>query len=323
MSGMPWDFNKGDTPRRVKDTGVVKIYMIMVLMYVIICAIRPGYFSISYVISQLVLGSFLGITAMGQTMVILTGGIDLSVAWMMNFAAVMLSQMNTQAGILPTVLLILSISAVIGCANGFLISCLKIPALIVTLAMNNILRTLTLVYCKGTPKGEVPAIFLFMGKGTILGVRAMIWVWMFFALAVLLLLRKTTFGRKIYAVGNNVTASYLSGINSGLVLIRVYIMSAVFSAIAGMMLVGMTSLAYLGMGDAYQMNSVAAVVIGGTSIAGGRGGYAGTVAGTIIIMLIEALLTALNVPGAIKQIINGAVIVSVLLMYDRGKGVRG
>jgi ribose transport system permease protein len=294
----------------------------MIAMYVVVCLIRPGYFSLNYVASQFVLGSFLGIAAMGQTAVILTGGIDLSVAWMMNLAAVMLSQMNHQFGVFLTVVSIIGLSALVGCVNGFGVSYLKIPALIVTLAMNNILRTLTLVYCKGTPKGTVPDVFLFLGKGTILGVRSMIWLWVTLSALIIIYLRKTTFGRKIYAVGNSVEASDLSGINSKMIFIGVYVISSVFASVAGMTLVGMTSLAYLGMGDAYQMNTVAAVVIGGTAITGGRGGYSGTIAGTMIMMLIEALLTALNVPGAVKQIIGGMVIISVLLVYGRNKDLR-
>jgi ribose transport system permease protein len=161
-----------------------------------------------------------------------------------------------------------------------------------------------------------------MGKGRLSGIRTMVWVWLILSVILIIYLRKTTIGRKIYAVGNNVQASNLSGINSKLVLIGVYILSSIFSAVAGMMLVGMTSLAYLGMGDAYQMNTVAAVVIGGTAITGGKGGYAGTIAGAMIMMMIEALLTALNVPGAVKQIIGGMVIISVLLVYGRNKGLR-
>jgi ribose transport system permease protein len=304
------------------NLSVVKSYLVMIAMYAIVCLIRPGYFTPTYVVSQLVLGSFLGIAAMGQTAVILTGGIDLSVAWMMNLAAVMLSQMNNRLGVSLTVVVIIAVSALVGCMNGLGVSYLKIPALIVTLAMNNILRTVTLIYCKGTPKGVVPDIFLFLGKETILGVRAMVWVWMILAAAVIAYLRKTTFGRRIYAVGSNVEASDLSGINSKTVMIGVYALSSVFASVAGMTLVGMTSLAYLGMGDAYQMNTVAAVVIGGTAITGGKGGYGGTIAGSMIMMLIEALLTALNVPGAVKQIIGGIVIILVLLMYGRNKELR-
>ncbi|MGE4484948.1 MAG: ABC transporter permease [Oscillospiraceae bacterium] len=308
--------------KAILKSNVVKVYLVMILMYIVICCIKPGYFSWTYMMGQLVLGAFLGITAMGQTTVILTGGIDLSVAWMMNLSACMLTQITSKAGPAQAIIFILLTGVFVGFFNGLGVSLLKIPPMIMTLAMNLILRSVTLVYCKGTPKGSVPDFLAFLGKGRFLNIRAMIFVWAILAIIILLVLKKTVFGRSIYAVGNNASASDLSGIKSGVVLTGAYTLSALFAAISGIMLVSMTSLAYLGMGDAYQMDSVAAVVIGGTAITGGKGGYAGTIAGTMIMMFIEALLVALNMPGAGKQIVNGVVIIAVLLMYARGKSVR-
>ena len=313
---------KQNVLQKLWKSNLFKVYLIMVLLYIVVCILKPGYFSWTYVMGQMVLGTFLGITAMGQTTVILTGGIDLSVAWMMNLGACMLTQMTSKPGPAQAIISVLAVGLLVGLANGFGIAFLKIPPMIMTLAMNLILRSVTLVFCQGTPKGTVPDFLSFLGKERFLGVRAMIYVWIVLAIITLLVLKKTTFGRSIYAVGNNIPASDLSGIRSKFVLTGAYTMSAVFAAISGMMLVSMTSLAYLGMGDAYQMDSVAAVVIGGTAITGGRGGYAGTIAGAMIIMFIEALLVALNMPGAGKQIVNGAVIIAVLLMYGRGKALR-
>jgi ribose transport system permease protein len=155
----------------------------------------------------------------------------------------------------------------------------------------------------------------------ILGIPNPVWVWIAVGAATVFLLRRTVFGRAIYAIGNRETAAYLSGIRTQRVVLAVFAISGALAAFAGALLAGYSTKAYQGMGDPYLLPSIAAVVLGGTSILGGRGTYLGTVAGVILITLLQSILSVEQIPEAYRQLIFGAVIVAMLLLYGRGAKV--
>jgi ribose transport system permease protein len=318
-----------NTINKIRDNNVLSIYLTGVFLYIISGILQPNYFSLASIFQLLALASFLGIIAMGQTLVILTGGLDLSVAYCLNIGAVVMTRTAAQCGASFAVLLVFLIALLIGLINGIGIAVLNISPLIMTLAMNSILNSAVLVYTGGTPKGIVPQVVSFLGGGQLflnadrtLGIRIVILVWTVLSVVVIFMLKKTSYARKIYAVGTNRRAAWLSGINVNFIIISVYCLSSVFAVLAGLLLTGSSGLSYIGMGNYYQMLSIAAVVIGTTSINGGKGGYVGTIAGVLITFIITRLLTALHWTDSIRQIINGGIILMMLLLYGREKRIR-
>jgi ribose transport system permease protein len=271
----------------------------------------------------LVISSFLGIIAVGQTLVIISGGLDLSLAYTLNLGAVIMTQVSVDHGGLSALFIALAAGIIIGLLNGLGVAYLNISPIIMTLAMSSILKSVTYVYSDGNPKGSAPQFLRFFGTGSFLGIKMAVWFWVILSVFVILLLAKTTFGRKLYAIGTNANVSYLSGINNKRIIVMVYMLSGLFAVLAGMMSVGFYGRSFLGMGDTLLLPSLAAVVIGGTSIMGGRGGYAGTLAGAIMIYILMSILTVLDMNDAGRQIIYGLVILVVLFMYGREKSTRG
>jgi ribose transport system permease protein len=317
--------NTGDTGMTLKSfgkSGGWKIYFATLLLYIVSGLVQPHYFAFDHVMQLLVITSFLGILAMGQTLVVLSGGIDLSMAYTLNLGAVIMTQVATQHGSVTGLVLALGSGLLVGALNGLGVAYLRISPFIMTMAMNSILKSVTYVYTKGNPKGAAPEWLNYLGSGKIFGVRTALLVWILLTIAVVLLLTKTTFGRKLYAIGTNMNVSHLSGIHNNRMIVSVYMLSGLFAVMAGMISVGFYQQSFLGMGDTLLLPSLAAVVIGGTSIMGGRGGYLGTAAGAIIIYVLLSILTVLHINDAGRQIIYGCVILVVLFLYSRGKSFR-
>jgi ribose transport system permease protein len=315
----PTPIGSGSAVKPLWKSTILKTYLTMLSLYIVSGVIEPHFFSVDHVIQLLVIASFLGILAVGQTLVILTGGLDLSVAYMLNLGAVIMTQVTAEHGAVLGLPIMLAAGLVVGLLNGLGVAYLNISPIIMTLAMSSILKSVTYVYSNGNPKGNAPDWLRYIGTESFLGIRIALWFWVVLAVIVLLLLAKTTFGRKIYAMGTNPKVAFLSGVNNKRTLILVYMLSALFAVLAGMISVGFYGLSYLGMGDTLLLPSIAAVVIGGTSIMGGRGGYAGTIAGTVIIYLLLSILTVLHISDAGRQIIYGLVILIVLFLYGRAK----
>jgi ribose transport system permease protein len=308
---------------KLKASAVIKTFIAMFALYIFSIILAPNYLALDHINQTIALASFLGIIAIGQTLVILTGGLDLSIAYTMNFGAVILTQETLKLGGFPALIIALATGVIIGLFNGFFIAYIGISPMIMTLATNSILKSVTYVYTGGTPKGVASQWICFIGSGSIFGVRAAILFWALISVMVVILLLKTTFGRKVISIGNSYKTSYLSGINNNRVIMGVYALSGLFAVVAGIMLTGLSQgRAYLGMGDSFQIASIAAVVIGGTSIIGGKGGYVGTIAGAIIIYILNSILAVLNMADAGRQIIFGLVIFVVLLIYGREKKIR-
>lgn len=211
------------------------------------------------------------------------------------------------------------ISAVIGLINGFGVYFLKIPAMIMTLATGSAVWGIAYIYCNGAPKGKTSEILSFIANGKIGGIinRASL-IWMLLSVAVILVLKFTVFGRTVYAVGVNRESANYSGINVPATLIGIYVAASVLAGISGFILLGYTGTSYLSTGESYNMDSIAAVVVGGTSIMGGSGSYVGTIAGVGIMIIINSLMTVLNMAESGKQMVQGLIIIVLLvIVYGR------
>jgi len=302
-------------------------YLLIAALLAVAATRTPDFVSPSSLRSQLVLASYLATIAAGQTLVILTGGIDLSVAWNLNFSAILMTQTINASGdsgrIAWGVGLALAAAALVGFVNGLGVAFLRIPSLVMTLGMNAVLAGLTLVYTNGSPQGLAPGFAKRLAVGRLGGVvpYALLF-WAALAVAVIFLLRRTVFGRRLYAVGNNPRAAFLSGVPVRGVLVAAYTLCGLCAGLAGILLTGYSSQSYLGMGDRYVLQGIAAVVIGGTSILGGSGGYGGTIAGAITVVLLENTLQIVGIPTAGQQILYGLIVLLMLFVYGRGQRVR-
>ena len=214
--------------------------------------------------------------------------------------------------------------ATIGALNGVGIAVLGLPAVVMTLAMNGIMEGLTLGLSSGLTCAScasyAPPLIQAAVHHEILHVPAILFLWLIVIGVVSAVLSLTVFGRGTYSVGNNARASFLAGINVRATTIALYALSGLFSALAGIALVGFGGQAALGMGDPFLFQSIAAVVIGGVYILGGRGHYIGTVAGSISLVALISVLLAMNMPEYGRNIIYGVIILALLLLYGREAG---
>jgi ribose transport system permease protein len=287
--------------------------------------LHPGFASWSSLRVMLVVASFTGFVAAGQMLVVLVGGIDLSIPWVLNGAAVVLTTASLgQSSRLPmAIALALGVGALVGLANGMGVAWLGVPAVVMTLGMNGVLQGLTLGVSKGLTCAScgsyAPQPLRDLFSGRILGITAALFVWLGVALLMTVLLILTTFGRRVYAVGVNPRAAFLSGVGVRGVTVALYTLSGVFAALAGMMLVAYGGQPSLGLGDPYLFESIAAVVVGGVSILGGRGHYLGVVAGSITLVAVTTFLQAQRVPEYGRLMIYGLVILAILFAYGRDK----
>ena len=305
-----------------KIRSLLFVYGFLVVLLPVAQIISPGFASLSHMDNVLRQAAFLGIVAIGQTFVILTGGIDLSVASVITFSNIVSAQiMFGQDGNVPQAFAaVIAIGLAVGLLNGAGVLFFRISPMIMTLAMSGVLRGIALIYSKGAPKGEAAPFVQFLSNGKIGGViSALIVIWFVLSVITIIVLRKTIFGRSIYVIGTNELAAHYSGINIRLMIMAVYIAAALMSSFTGMLIVGYTKSSYISAGDPYTMNSIAAVVIGGTSIIGGTGGYAGTIAGSIIMVVIVSLLTIVRIPESGRLIVQGVLIILLVLLYSKQK----
>jgi len=302
---------------------VLAAYCAAVLLFVIGEWVHPGFASFGSVTSILLVASFVGLVAAGQCFVILIGGIDLSVPWVLNAAAILLvtASLGQDARAPYAIAVTLGMGAGAGIANGIGIVWLGVPAVVMTLAMNGIIEGLALGLSGGMTcaacASYAPPVVAAAVHDVWLGIPAALWLWLAVIAAVSFVLSLTRFGRATYAIGNNARAAYLAGINVNLTTVALYALSGLFSAMAGILLVGFGGQASLGMGTPYLFQSIAAVVIGGVSILGGRGSYLGAAAGAISLTALVSVLLALNMPDYGRSIIYGVVILALLLLYGR------
>ena len=274
-----------------------------------------------YLLQQLQVGSFLGIVAAGMMLVILLGHIDLSVPWTLTAAAMMATAVGGPWAIPAGI----GVGLAVGIVNGLGVAYLRVPSMIFTLGMNAVMRGLMVAHTGGfAPQTAATDLMQYLAVARIGGVIPVaLLVWLAVSVTVVVILTRTTLGRAIYAIGNRERAAYLSGINTNRVILIAFALSGAAAGLAGVLLAGYSTKAYQGMGDAYLLPAIAAVVIGGTNILGGRGRYLGTLAGVILIVLLNSVLSIMQMPEAGRQIIYGAVIIAMLLVYGREGRVSG
>lgn len=304
----------------IRERPIIPLLGLLVILIILSEAIRPGIVSPNWAGVMLRAAIPLAILAGCQTITMLTAGIDLSVGAVASMSGFLVATLVGDTGLVPAVLIALLVSGLVGLVNGIGAGVFRVHPLIMTLGMSLVVLGLANVWqLERVQTGSgVPATFRQLGANITAGFVPMSLI-VFVPLAILILftLKRTGFGRLLYAIGDNPVASRLSGAKSWQVLIALYVISAMLAGIAGFLYSGLTNVASVTLVDTAVLPSVAAAVIGGTSILGGRGGYSGTMVGALILTVISSILSSLGYPEAVRQILFGSMIVFVAAAYTR------
>ncbi|MEQ9246403.1 MAG: ABC transporter permease [Nitratireductor sp.] len=289
--------------------------------------LSPGFASGGQILRLLIVAALLGIVAAGQNLVILGGreGIDLSVGGVVSLSAIVAGNvMNGMDGGIPlAILACVATGALFGLFNGLGVTLLRIPPLVMTLGMLGVLQGLLVVIRQGIPSGRAaPALSEFVTKPFLLGLPGIIWLWIGVGLLMAFILHRTVFGQRIYAIGSNEQAAFMAGVPVRRMRIALFMLSGVFAAIAGLCLLGYSGSSFANVGEQYMLPSIIAVVFGGTPLSGGKGGYTGTMAGAVLLVVLQSILTTINIDESGRQMVFGATLLVLMLFYGRGRGLR-
>jgi ribose transport system permease protein len=298
---------------------LLALILLLAVFVIAIELLRPGTVSMTWASNMVLFAAPLGIIAAGQTLVMLTGGIDLSVASVATASAYLMATHSTHGGALA-VLWGLAVGLTVGLINGVGIALLRVQPLVMTLGTGLMAEGMLVVYSQkimGEPP-HVPTFIEDLGAGKFLGgVPNDLFLWAPMAIALIFILRRTGYGRLLYAIGDNSGACEMAGIRVWRILLANYLTCGLLAAVAGLVIAGGTGGADMSLADVFLLPSVAAAIIGGTSIFGGRGGYSGTIVGALILTVLNSILTLLDAPEPVRQILYGAIILLLATAYTR------
>ena len=292
----------------------------LVLLCIVITIVTPNFLSVSNITNVFTQVSVNAIIAIGMTFVILTGGIDLSVGSTLAISgAVGASIVKSTGNVFLAIIVAAVIGIAVGLINGLLVSKGKLQAFIVTLATMTIFRGATLVFTDGTPISKLPEAFVKIGNGKLGFMPIPVIITIIIAIIAVYALSQTRFGRYLYALGGNEDASRLSGINTDKIKTLVYVVSGFASAIAGVIITSRIGSASPNAGTGFELDAIAAVVRGGTSLAGGEGTITGTLIGALIIGVLNNGLNLMNVSPFYQSIVIGLVILIAVLLDKKSR----
>jgi ribose transport system permease protein len=304
----------------MRDRPVIPLLGLLALLVLVLELVQPGIVTPGWLASTIRFAIPLAILAASQTMAMLTGGIDLSVASVASMTSYVMATNVAEFGWFGASLIALVPAALVGLVNGIGVGIFRVHPLIMTISTSLIVSGAVNVYARANIAGgtRVPPEITWLGGQSLLGFLPNSLL-LFVPLAALILygLRRSGYGRLLYAVGDNETAARLAGVRVGAVLVVLYVISGILAGVAGLLYSGVIGSATGRLVDPYLLPSVAAAVIGGTSIFGGRGGYSGTIVGALILTVLTTLLTVLAMPEAVRQILFGAIILAVAAAYTR------
>jgi len=301
--------------------------ILAVILFFVGGLLNPNFVNANQAVNIVRLAAFLGIVAAGQTLVIISGneGIDLSVGGIVTLAAILIYRISdgNDALLLPALGVALLAGTLIGVINGLGIIAINIPPLVMTLGMTGVIQGTILVVTQGELVGDTPPLLtqVIAAPGP-LGIPGVVIVWVVLGLLMWLLLERTTYGKQLFAIGVNRRTARLSGVRVPQVVIATYALSGMLAAFGGFVLLGFTQTVFLNLGGPYLFPSIAAVVVGGTLLAGGKGGYFGTMSGALVLTLIESLLRAAQLQEAYQLMVFGVILLALLAIYGRQRNLR-
>ncbi len=309
--------------RTIRDRPLIPLGILLVLLVVGLEVVKPGTVNTNWLATTLRATVPLAILAACQTLAMLTGGIDLSVGAIASMAAFLMVTQATSQGAAIAIVVAFVAATIAGVVNGIGIGVFKVHPLIMTLGMSLVVLGVMSVYQLLMVQSGVliPDAIKWLGSEISLGfLPNNLVVFVPLAIVIVIGLRRSGYGRLLFAVGDNPIAARLAGTRVWQVLLALYILSAVLAAVAGILMAGLLNNATVSLAEQSVLPSVAAAVIGGTSIMGGRGGYSGTIVGALILTILTTLLTVLEMPEAVRQVLFGAIIVAVAAAYTRVTG---
>ncbi|HEY4100787.1 MAG TPA: ABC transporter permease [Gemmatimonadales bacterium] len=298
---------------------------VTIVMAAVFATIAPGFLSLQNLINIALSIAVTGILAVGMTVVMVTGGIDLgvgSVIALTGVAAAMAAESTGSAVLIPLIAA-LGAGVLTGLVNGTLVAYLRVPAFVATLAMLTAARGLAFLISGGRSHGDLPDRFGWLGRSVVAGIPAPVIAMAVVMIAGAFILKRTVFGRHSYAVGGNVEAAWLAGINTRFVTWLVYVLNGLLAGLAGLTLASRLGAGVPSAGVQYELDVIAACVVGGTSLTGGRGTVAGTLSGTVFIGVLTNGLNLANVDPYVQKIALGLVIVVAVIGDQLGRGGAG
>ena len=297
----------------------IPLIVLLLILVAILETMRPGIVSERWIANAVKFTIPLAMLAACQTITMFTGGIDLSAAVVATIAAFMTATLTPIFGVPVAILLAMFPAVLIGLLNGFGAGICRVHPLIMTLGTGLIGTGCLQVYQRYViaTGSEIPAILGWLGTGVTHGFPHALLVFVPFALLVIFLQQRTGFGRVLYAIGSNETAAKLSGVRSWQVYLALYVLSSLIAGLTGLMYIGLIKATSLSLANPLLLPSVAAAVIGGTSIFGGRGSYTGTIIGALILTVLGTILTLVQIPEGARRMLFGAIILLVTAIYIR------
>jgi ribose transport system permease protein len=299
----------------------VVAYGVVVVLWTVASMFLPGFGAYGHLRYMVELGAVIGLVGVGQTLAIIAGGIDLSVSAVITVTAILLPMLTFDGDTsgVGAILMSLVAATTIGAINGVGIGYGGLPPLIMTLAMATILQGLLVLIAGGSAISVNNAALNWISSAHLFGLSATVSLWIFVTAICLFWLHGTRSGALIFAIGTNPTVSRMSGVPVERLTLAIYAVAGLCAGIAGLLLLSMNGQGYVGIGDPYLLSSIAAVVLGGTSILGGRGSYLGTVAGAVLLVSMTALITVLNASEGWRSIILGCLILAMLPISGRNQ----
>ena len=313
--------------KRLAEHPVFTPYLVLVILFIISSIAAPTLFPTPRnIVNILRRSSIVGVASIGLTLVLLVGGIDLSVPAVMSLTACLLSDMmkagmdNGQNGImLGPVLLVLALGCLIGTVNGVLVVSRNLEPFIVTLGVNQVIHGVIMVYRKGAPGGKVTDFWKAFGSETLLGIPWSVLFYLAMMAVFMVLLNRTTFGRHVYAIGSNAEAARLTGVRVNRNKILTYALCGLTAALAGILLMARVRVGEPNGGSGFEMDALSAAVIGGTAMSGGVGHLSGTFAGVLIMAIMDNILNLVGADPNLQGLIKGAIILVAVLTQRKSK----
>jgi ribose transport system permease protein len=306
---------------------VVLIYSLAAVIYLITGLRSPSFFSGSKLLSVFVLASVLGVLALSQQLVLMVGGVDLSLPWTMNMGAILIAFFPHHGAGQSIEYLVITLlcGLAVGLVNGLGIVVIGISPIIMTLGMNGLVEGTVEVLTKGQGFLTAPGWVETLGSGSTVSVPNILIAWGVIAIIAVIVLSRTTSGAKLYAVGSSLSAARYNGLRVRRIIFAAYAIDGLLAAFAGILLCGFVGESYLGMGDPYLFLSVAAAVVGGVSIYGGQGSYVGVIGGALTLTLLTYLFAAFQLGAAASDVAFGVIVgmIVAIAAVRRRSGTHG
>jgi ribose transport system permease protein len=307
---------------RVKNLGIL---VVLVALLIGFSVLAPNFLTTSNLFDIVKQIATLGICAVGFSLVLITGGIDLSLGYQISVNSVVAAMLMTQYDV-PwplAILMVLVLGTCIGLVNGLIITWTGVAPLIVTLSMMTILNGVSYLLSDGLPIFGFPEAFSIIGQGRFLSIPVALFVLVAAWAAGLFILNRLYFGRYVYAIGNNIEASRLSGVNTRRTLVVVYALAGFFTAIGSIILLSRLSSAQSASGAGFEFTVLTACVLGGVSVMGGRGSLLGAFAGVLIVGVLDNGLILMNVSSYVQLVIKGLILLAAVIYDAKSRAIKG